>query len=202
MSHDQWPLFLEDNTLVGDHGHLLNPSSTHPSSNSLPDSLHSTRVSAQSLTSLFPLEYPRKAPKRICLGVAKALLPSLNDKTIQESLLDTYKQKHRNKYMKFLGKKKKKKPMTDPWLYWPDSLSLSLWGHRSTGQVRMLDWPMTSFNNALISEVEREIPLLQTAVFSFHLCVHQHGTAIFKLENGIACGVFWKYFFTWVKLPL
>lgn len=50
---------------------------------------------AQSLTSPFPQEHP-KTPKHICLGVAKALLPLFNDKIIQESLLEIYKQKHRN----------------------------------------------------------------------------------------------------------
>lgn len=84
-------------------------------------SLTPPSASAQNLTSPFPLDHP-KAPKHICLGVAKVLLHLLNDKIVQESLLDIYKQKHKNKYMKFLGQKNE--PMTDPWLYWPDYLSV------------------------------------------------------------------------------
>lgn len=78
----------------GDQGHLLNPSATILLQTPFPTPLHSTQCLSSKSDIPLSLEHP-KVPKHICLGVAKALLPLLNDNIIQESLLDTYKQKHR-----------------------------------------------------------------------------------------------------------
>lgn len=83
MRHDQWPLVLEDNT------HLMEIRDTYSTppppillQTPFPTPLHSTQRLNSKSDIPFPPKHP-KAPKHICLGVAKALLPLLNDNIIQ-----------------------------------------------------------------------------------------------------------------------